>query len=81
MKYTGLQGNEPAAHGQVMRAGMLVCSFQLSDQAEFCAIPGSHKANYVAPEEIQLYERDREVVHNVPCRAVDCILFLEATVQ
>jgi hypothetical protein len=35
----------------------------------------------VAPEEIQLYERDREVVHNVPCRAGDCILFLEATVQ
>jgi hypothetical protein len=33
MKYTGVQGNDPAAHGQVMRAGMLVCSFQLSDQA------------------------------------------------
>lgn len=72
------------ANGQ-MRCGMIVCQFQLADVAEgdggLCVIPGSHKANFAAPEEILTYEQNQELVYNVPCKAGDLVIFNEATIH
>jgi len=72
------------ANGQ-MRCGMVVCQFQLADVNEgdggLCVIPGSHKANFPMPEDIARYEKNRELVYNVPCKAGDMVIFNEATIH
>lgn len=66
-----------------MRCGMVVLQFQLADvlegQGGFCCIPGSHKANFRCPREVEEYEAATECVINPACRAGDMILFNEAT--
>ena len=72
------------ANGQ-MRCGMIVCQFQLADVNEgdggLCVIPGSHKANFVCPDDIKNYQRNRELVYNIPCKAGDMVIFNEATIH
>src|SRR4051812_895344 len=66
-----------------MRCGMIVCQFQLANQnageGGFCCIPGSHKANYPLPREIQQWESDQDIVVNPACKAGDLLIFNEAT--
>ena len=73
-----------AANG-VMRCGMIVCQFQLTDVNEgdggFACIPGSHKANFPCPEVIRTWDEHQEVVYNVPCKAGDMVIFNEATLH
>ena len=69
----------------VMRCGMIVCQFQLTDVNEgdggFACIPGSHKANFPCPEAIRTWDEHQEVVYNVPCKAGDMVIFNEATLH
>jgi ectoine hydroxylase-related dioxygenase (phytanoyl-CoA dioxygenase family) len=66
-----------------MRCGMIVLQFQLADvnpgDGGFCAIPGSHKANYPLPQPIQYWESDQEIVVQPACKAGDMLIFNEAT--
>ncbi len=68
-----------------MRCGMIVCAYQLADVNEgdggLCVIPGSHKANFRAPEEILVWQQDRQIVYNVPAKAGDLVIFNEATLH
>ena len=72
------------ANGQ-MRCGMIVCQFQLADVNEgdggLCVIPGSHKSNFACPDDIKTYQRNRELVYNIPCKAGDMVIFNEATIH
>jgi hypothetical protein len=56
--------------------------FLLSDQPPgcggFCAIAGSHKANFPRPQSIFLWEQDQSVVTNPGAHAGDVIIFTEA---
>jgi hypothetical protein len=65
-----------------LRSGMLTVEFMLSDQPEggggFCAIPGSHKANFPRPREITLWQQDQDIVRNPAAQAGDAIIFTEA---
>jgi Phytanoyl-CoA dioxygenase (PhyH) len=65
-----------------MRSGMVVVEYLLADQPEgrggFCAIPGSHKANFPRPHEITLWHQDQDIVRNPGAKAGDVILFTEA---
>lgn len=67
----------------IMRCGMIVLQFQLSEvlegQGGFCYIPGSHKANYPLPASIRTWETDQEIVVNPACKAGDLLIFNEAT--
>ena len=69
----------------IMRCGMIVCQFQLTDvnagDGGLCVIPGSHKANLQCPEDILHYEANQELVYNVPCKAGDMVIFNEATIH
>ena len=70
-------------HNGLMRNGMLVVEFLLTDQpgqgeGGFCAIPGSHKSNFLRPREISLLEADADIVVNPSAKAGDVILFTEA---
>jgi hypothetical protein len=66
-----------------MRTGMVVLQYQLADVNEgdggFCCVPGSHKANYPLPRELQLWQQDQELVLNIACRKGDLLIFDEAT--
>ena len=66
-----------------IRCGMIVCQFQLADVKEgdggLCVIPGSHKANFSLPQGICFWEEHQEIVHNIPCKAGDMVIFNEAT--
>lgn len=65
-----------------MRSGMAVVELLLSDQpgsrGGFCAIPGSHKANFPRPQAITLWEEDQDIVCNPTAVAGDAIIFTEA---
>lgn len=69
----------------VMRTGMLVCQYQLTDVNEgdggLGLIPGSHKMNFAMPATISASWRNSITppVHNPPANAGDLIIFLEAT--
>jgi ectoine hydroxylase-related dioxygenase (phytanoyl-CoA dioxygenase family) len=69
-------------HNGLMRNGMLVVEFLLTDQnageGGFMAIPGSHKSNYLRPKQIATLESDPEIVVNPGAKAGDVILFTEA---
>lgn len=66
----------------MMRNGMLVVEFLLTDQLEgeggFAAIPGSHKSNFLRPREISLQQEHRELIVNPAAKAGDMIIFTEA---
>jgi hypothetical protein len=68
-----------------MRCGMIVCQYQLADVNEgdggLCVIPGSHKANFSAPEAIRVWQEDKQIVYNVPAKAGDLVIFNEATLH
>ena len=70
------------ARGGTMRSGLLAVEFLLSDQPPgrggFCAIAGSHKANFRCPRGISLWEQDQSAVTNPGGRAGDVIIFTEA---
>ena len=72
------------ANGE-MRAGLIVCQFQLADinpgDGGIAVIPGSHKANFLCPEDIMLYDANQEVVYNVESKAGDLVIFMEATIH
>ena len=66
-----------------MRCGLINCQYQLTDvnpgDGGLCVIPGSHKANFILPDDIARYETDRDVVYHVPMKAGDLVIFNEAT--
>jgi hypothetical protein len=70
------------ARGGTLRSGLLAVEFLLSDQPAggggFCAIAGSHKANFPCPRGISLWEQDQSAVTNPGARAGDVIIFTEA---
>ena len=72
------------SNGQ-FRTGMTVFQYQLADinpgDGGITVIPGSHKANFKCPEDIMLYNEDRECVYNVACKAGDLVIFMEATIH
>ena len=72
------------ANGQ-FRTGMTLFQYQLRDIEEgkggVTVMPGSHKANFKCPEDILLYNTDREAVRNVGCKAGDLIIFMETTIH
>jgi Phytanoyl-CoA dioxygenase (PhyH) len=70
------------ARGGTLRSGLLAVEVLLTDQPAgrggFCAIAGSHKANFPRPEGISRWEQDQSVVTNPGARAGDVIMFTEA---
>ena len=72
------------SNGQ-FRTGLTVFQYQLADinpgDGGITVIPGSHKANFKCPEDIMLYNEDRECVYNVACKAGDLVIFMEATIH
>jgi len=70
------------ARGGTIRSGLLVAEFLLTDQPAggggFCAIAGSHKANFPCPDGIRRWEQDQAAVSNPGARAGDVIVFTEA---
>ncbi len=68
-----------------MHNGLTVAAYQLVDVNEgdggFCLVPGSHKGNYACPDSLRRFERYREFVKPVPCKAGDRIIFTEAAVH
>ena len=71
-------------NGQI-RTGLTVFQYQLADinpgDGGITVIPGSHKANFKCPEDIMLYNEDKECVYNVACKAGDLVIFMEATIH
>jgi len=71
----------------VMRNGLTVCTYFLTDAAEgdggFGCIPGSHRSNFVKniPEEVRNYERDAHYVRQPAVEAGDALIFTEALVH
>jgi ectoine hydroxylase-related dioxygenase (phytanoyl-CoA dioxygenase family) len=69
----------------LMRCGMIVCQYQLSDvnagDGGLCVIPGSHKANLPCAPDILRWEANQELVYNIPCKAGDMVIFNEATIH
>ena len=65
-----------------IRSGMVVIEYFLTDQPEgqggFCAIPGSHKANFPRPREITVWHQDQEVIRNPGAQAGNAVIFTEA---
>ncbi len=67
------------------RSGLTVFQYQLADinpgDGGITVIPGSHKANFKCPEDIMLYNSDKECVYNVTSKAGDLVIFMEATIH
>ena len=65
-----------------MHNGLTVASIQLTDvnpgDGGLSLIPGSHKSNYPCPQDMRLYQKHREHIRQVTCRAGDAIIFTEA---
>jgi Phytanoyl-CoA dioxygenase (PhyH) len=70
------------ARGGALRSGLVTVEFLLTDQPSgkggFCAISGSHKANFRRPRGIDLGEQDTFIVSNPGAEAGDVIVFTEA---
>ena len=68
-----------------LRCGLLVVQYALADanpgDGGLCVIPGSHKSNLSCPAEITRWEEHREVVHQVPMKAGDMVIFSENTLH
>lgn len=71
-------------NGQIF-CGLTVATYALTDvppgAGGLAIIPGSHKSNFVCPEDIRLFRRESPIVQQVPVRAGDCVLFTEALVH
>ena len=71
-------------NGQI-RTGLTVFQYQLADinpgDGGITVIPGSHKANFKCPEDIMLYNEDKQCVYNVASKAGDLVIFMEATIH
>lgn len=65
-----------------MHNGLTVVTFQLTDinpgDGGFVLIPGSHKSNYVCPQEIRRYEKYQEHVRQITCKAGAVVIFSES---
>ena len=65
-----------------MYSGLMSVSFALSDQGledgGFVCIPGSHKANYLCPQEVRRLEVDLGCVKYFSLKAGDAVIFTEA---
>ncbi len=68
-----------------IRTGLTVFQYQLADinpgDGGITVIPGSHKANFKCPEDIMLYNEDKQCVYNVASKAGDLVIFMEATIH
>ena len=66
-----------------MRCGLIVLQYYLRDvnpgDGGLCVVPGSHKANYPLPEDIQMGDAEQEIVYQIPAKAGDLVIFNEAT--
>lgn len=66
-----------------MRCGLIVLQYYLKDvnpgDGGLCVVPGSHKANFPIPADIQMGEADQEIVYQIPIKAGDLVIFNEAT--
>ena len=67
----------------MMRGGLTVCQFFLSDvnpgDGGLTLVPGSHKANFLWPMHVRLHEADQEIYRTPVLRAGDVVIFNEAT--
>ncbi len=83
------EGGEPhdRSRGFLYRNGRMFCGMtnvavQLTDvgphDGGFACLPGSHKANYACPDDIRLYQAHQERIAQIPARAGDAVLFVEA---
>lgn len=67
--------------GQIC-CGLSVATFALTDVPEdsggFAVISGSHKVNFLIPEDIRTFERESPIVQQVPMQAGDCAIFTES---
>jgi ectoine hydroxylase-related dioxygenase (phytanoyl-CoA dioxygenase family) len=65
-----------------MCSGLSVATFALTDVPEgsggMCVINGSHKVNYLIPEDIRTFERESPIVQQIAMQAGDCAIFTEA---
>ena len=63
----------------------MTVSYQLVDthlgDGGFACIPGSHKANYVCPEEMKRLDCGQDHIRHVPVKAGSVIIFTEALVH
>ena len=66
-----------------MHNGLTVASWQLADtnpgDGGFSLIPGSHKGNYVCPDEMKKFEIHQEFIKQITAKAGDVVIFTEAT--
>jgi ectoine hydroxylase-related dioxygenase (phytanoyl-CoA dioxygenase family) len=66
-----------------MRCGLIVLQYSLTDvnpgDGGLCVIPGSHKGNFPAPDDIMTWEANEEVVFQPTIKAGDLVIFNEAT--
>ena len=66
-----------------MRCGLIVFQYALTDvnpdDGGLCVIPGSHKVNFEAPEDIMTWEANQELVFQPTLKAGDLVIFNEAT--
>jgi ectoine hydroxylase-related dioxygenase (phytanoyl-CoA dioxygenase family) len=74
-----------ACRNQVMRAHLVNGTVALSDvnagDGGFCIVPGSHKSNFPAPEELVHYEDLREMVQQPVLKKGDIVVFTEAALH
>ena len=65
-----------------MSSGLISVSYALTDEGEedggFVCIPGSHKANFLCPQDVRRLERDLGIVNKIPLKAGDAVIFTEA---
>ena len=68
-------------HGR-MHNGLTVVAFQLTDVNEgdggLVLIPGSHKSNIACPDSIRRYQKHRQQIRQVTCKAGSVVIFTEA---
>ena len=69
-------------HNGRMRSGLTVVTYMLTDQGHgdggFICVPGSHKANYATPPDVESLEKDIGVVKQIEARAGAAVMFTEA---
>lgn len=75
-----LPANDYQANGDKVFATFINAAVSLVDVppgAGFVCVPGSHKSNFPCPEAVTIYDGP-PIIHNVPVRAGDCVIFTEA---
>jgi len=65
-----------------MRTGLTVVTYLLTDQGPddggFMCVPGSHKANFPTPKDVETLEKDIGIVRHLEAKAGSAIIFTEA---